>query len=64
MNRNDMEIPDESLAERDGEMLEHIRLHFDPGPGMPRSWEEMSEVGREYIRRLYWETMEGETSAG
>ena len=59
--RDDLEDP---VAERDREMLENLHLHFEHFPGKPRSWAEMSEEGRESIRRLYWSRMEGSTDAG
>lgn len=60
----DVEDRDESLAAHDREMLENLHLHFGRGPGEPRSWEEMSEEGREYIRGLYWKAMGEATSGG
>jgi len=55
----DQEILEESLAARDGEMLENLRLCFTGERGMPRSWEELLEADRETIRRFYWRTIEG-----
>lgn len=60
----EVESREESLSKRDREMLENLHLHFGRGPGDPRSWEEMSEEGRESIRRLYWNAMNGSTSGG
>ena len=60
----DMDRWEESLKERDREMLENLRLHFTREPGSPRSWEELPEASRQQIRRLYWESMEGESKAG
>ena len=57
----DRESLEESLAARDGEMLENLHLCFTGEPGMPRSWEELPEAGKENIRRMYWQAMEGAT---
>ena len=60
----DMERLEQSLAERDGEMLENLRMCFTRAPGTPSSWEELPEADKASIRRFYWKSMGVEIDGG
>ena len=49
----------EDLDPEDREMLEHMHLNFQRGPGMPRRWEDLSENAKEAIRDLYRKATRG-----
>ena len=60
----ELERTEEELEAQDREMLEHMHLHFERGPGRPRRWEDLSERSKEMIRDLYRKGTRGATGGG
>jgi len=57
----ELERSEEDLEAQDREMLEHMHLNFQRGPGMPRRWEDLSDNAKESIRELYRKATQGAT---
>ena len=60
----ELERSEESLQAEDREMLRHMHLNFDRGPGRPRTWEDLPERDKELIRDLYRKGTQGVAGGG